>query len=281
MNKNSTWNDIVKPVIVLAVICIVVSGLLGVTNSITQPIIEENARIAADAARIALLPEATDGFEEVSVDIENVIDVYEAKNGVGYTVTTQGQGYGGMIKFITAFDKDGNIASLSILEMAETPGIGDKVNDPVFLDQFIGKNEEFSSSNIDVISGSTISSNASLDAMNLAIQAYNQVALGVVVEEVANFEVMDDGSIKATDKGFQSDVSATVSFDDNGAVAEVVFDTAAETPDYGTKIGEDADFAAQFIGATSSDEVEADVIAGATVTSNAAIKAVKTAIENK
>ncbi len=281
MSKNSTWNDIIKPVIVLTVICTVVAGLLGLTNNITQPIIQENARIAADAARIALLPEATDGFDEVEVDIENVVDMFVAKNGAGYTVTTQGQGYGGMIKFITAFDGDGNIVSLSILEMAETPGIGDKIEDPTFLDQFVGKNEEFTSSNVDLISGSTISSNATLDAMNLAVKAYNEVALGVVVEEVANFEVLEDGSIKATEKAFQSDITATVSFDESGAVASVVFDTAKETPDYGTKVGEDADFANQFVGAMTSDEVEADVIAGATVTSNAAIKAVKTAIENK
>ena len=50
--NNSTWNDILKPVVVLTVICFVVSGLLGLTNSITAPIIEENARLAADAARI-------------------------------------------------------------------------------------------------------------------------------------------------------------------------------------------------------------------------------------
>ncbi len=176
MNKNSTWNDIIKPVIVLSILCIVVSGLLGVTNAITQPIIEANAKAAADVARMELLPEATDGFDEVIVDIENVIDVYAAKNGAGYTVTTQGQGYGGMVKMITAFDKDGNILSLSILEMAETPGIGDKIDDETFLGQFVGKNEEFSSSNIDLISGTTISSNAAIDAMNLAVQAYNEVA---------------------------------------------------------------------------------------------------------
>ncbi len=281
MNKNSTWNDIIKPVIVLTVLCIVVSGLLGVTNGITQPIIEANAKAAADAARMELLPEATDGFDEVEVDIENVVDMYVAKNGAGYTVTTQGQGYGGMVKFITAFDKDGNILSLSILEMAETPGIGDKINDETFLNQFIGRNEEFSSSNVDLISGTTISSNATVDAMNLAVQAYNQVAKGIVVEEVANFEVLEDGSIKAFEKGFQSDVVATVSFDENGAISSVVFDTASETPDYGTKIGEDASFAEQFIGATTSDEVTADIMAGVTVTSKAAIKAVQTAVENK
>ena len=39
----NTWNDFVKPIVVLGVICLVTSLLLAVTNNVTAPIIAENA----------------------------------------------------------------------------------------------------------------------------------------------------------------------------------------------------------------------------------------------
>ena len=115
MKNNSTWNDILKPVVVLTTICLVVSGLLGLTNSVTAPIIEENARLAADAARIELLPTATDGFDFVDgVDMEGVTEIYKARNGAGYTITAFGKGYGGAVNFMFAFDNDGKIVDLKV-----------------------------------------------------------------------------------------------------------------------------------------------------------------------
>ena len=42
MNKNSSWETSVKPVVVLSVIALIVSLLLAMVNSFTAPIIEEN-----------------------------------------------------------------------------------------------------------------------------------------------------------------------------------------------------------------------------------------------
>ena len=177
MKNNSTWNDILKPVVVLTAICLVVSGLLGLTNSITAPIIEENARLAADAARIELLPEATDGFEMVEgVEMDGVTEVYKAKNGVGYTITAFGKGYGGNVNYMVAFDNDGKIVNLKVLSHEETAGLGSKIENPEFLAKFKGTDKELTSSDIDMIGGATISSNASLDAVNTARKAFNQYA---------------------------------------------------------------------------------------------------------
>ena len=54
--KNSTWDNMIKPVVVLFTICLVVSGLLAVTNNITAPIIAEN-----ETKNIANLPKASLG----------------------------------------------------------------------------------------------------------------------------------------------------------------------------------------------------------------------------
>ena len=45
----NNWNRIGKPIVVLSLICVVVTGALAVTNDVTAPIIEQ-ARIEAEEA---------------------------------------------------------------------------------------------------------------------------------------------------------------------------------------------------------------------------------------
>lgn len=46
----SNWNKIFKPIVVLCVICIVVTGALAATNGMTAPIIEAATLAAQEAA---------------------------------------------------------------------------------------------------------------------------------------------------------------------------------------------------------------------------------------
>ena len=82
-------------------------------------------------------------------------------------------------------------------------------------------------------------------------------------------------------KGFHSEVTATVTLNADGTIASVVFNTAHETPTFGTRVGEDAAFAAQFVGKTGPFTLGAgiDALSGATVTSEAAVEAVNNAIK--
>lgn len=54
----SAAQDYIKPTLVLAIICLVVTLLLSATYEITLPIIEENAVRTAEEARKEVLPEA-------------------------------------------------------------------------------------------------------------------------------------------------------------------------------------------------------------------------------
>ena len=74
MKDNKTFEMIVKPIIVLSVICLIVSGLLAVTNNATLPVIEANNKKIADAARAEVLPEAT-SFSQVEYTDESVTEV--------------------------------------------------------------------------------------------------------------------------------------------------------------------------------------------------------------
>ena len=60
----SNWNKVFKPIVVLCVICIVITGALAATNSVTAPIIEAATIKAQNEARFELLPDA-DEFTKV------------------------------------------------------------------------------------------------------------------------------------------------------------------------------------------------------------------------
>ena len=103
----SNWNKIFKPIVVLCVICIVVTGALAATNSVTAPIIEAATLAAQEAARTELLPDAQ-GFEKVEgIDVANVSDVYRTTNDVGVVITSSAKGYGGDVVVMTAITPDG------------------------------------------------------------------------------------------------------------------------------------------------------------------------------
>lgn len=46
----NAMNEFVKPTLVLAIICLVITALLSVSHEITQPIIQENERKTAELA---------------------------------------------------------------------------------------------------------------------------------------------------------------------------------------------------------------------------------------
>lgn len=175
----SNWNKIYKPIVVLSVICVVITGALALTNDITKPIIEEATRKAQDATRMELLPDAT-GFTQVEgISLTNVSDVYVADNGVGAVVTSTSKGYGGTMTVMVGFTADGTIRQVKVTENQETKGIGSKVaGDPAFWTRFEGLGAEtlVLDEDVDALSGATVSSKALLAAVNSAIEGF--IAIG-------------------------------------------------------------------------------------------------------
>lgn len=168
--------DFVLPVIVLTAICLVISAALALTNRVTEPIIIEAALLRAEAARVEVLP-AADSFELMDLTglPETVTEVYEATNGVGYVFMITTTGYGGDLELICGIDADGNITATKTLAHAETAGLGSKVTEDDFKNQFSGKNS--SMEGVSAISGATISSLAYINAIKDAFTAF-EIAKG-------------------------------------------------------------------------------------------------------
>lgn len=176
----SNWNKIFKPIVVLVIICIVVTGALAATNGVTAPIIEEAKVAAENAARTELLPEAEGAFTPVEdVEVENVSAIYVADNGAGTIITSSAKGYGGDVVVMTAFNPDGTIKQIKVTEQAETKGIGSKVVDtPSYWESYQGLDASqplVLNEDVDAVTSATISSTALINAVNSAIEAYNAI----------------------------------------------------------------------------------------------------------
>ena len=176
--KQSTFKELVLPVIVLVVICLVCSALLAVLNDITAPIIAENTQAETLAAYVSVLPEGTTTDSMTAIDgltTASVEGAVKTANG-DVAVKAAASGYSGKdVTVYVAFDAEGAISGISIDGSTQTTGIGSKVSG------FIGWNggEVASGSPVDSIAGATYSSNGAFNAINAAIDCYNNEIKGV------------------------------------------------------------------------------------------------------
>lgn len=171
----NTFKNIIKPVLVLTCICLVVSVLLAYVNSVTAPIISEAEQKAAQEAMAEVLSEA-DAFEKIAFDNlpERVDEVYRAENGSGYVFMMTTKGYGGDMKLICGIKDDGTIEACKTLSHSETSGLGSKTAEDPYRNQYCGKTAD-TLSEVDAISGATISSTAYMNAVKDAVTAFEMV----------------------------------------------------------------------------------------------------------
>lgn len=173
MKKN--FNEIVKPVLVLVCICLVVTALLAYINSVTSPIIAKAEQEKTEQAMSEVLTEA-EGFRPVEIDNlpERVTEIYSAENGSGYVFMLTTKGYGGDMKLICGIKSDGTIEQCKTLSHSETSGLGSKTAEDPYRNQYCGKSSD-TLSEVDAITGATISSTAYKNAIEDAFKAFDMV----------------------------------------------------------------------------------------------------------
>ena len=174
MKQGNTFQEMIKPLLVLVLICLVVSALLGFTNSVTAPIVEENERIAAEATRKAVLA-GSGSFTEIECDAEalGITSAYKEDAGKGYVITASRKGYGGQVVVTVGIDGSGKVVGLSANVSTETSGVGSKAGLPAYTDKYIGLSG--SAAGVDTISGATYSSTAVRNGVTAALAAYDAI----------------------------------------------------------------------------------------------------------
>ena len=99
----------------------------------------------------------------------------------GVAIEAFGKGYGGDIGVMVGFATDGSkLEGIGITTMKETPGLGARLVEPAYRDQFEDHSMDKialkkQGGDIAAISGATISSTGSVAAVNDAIKIFNQI----------------------------------------------------------------------------------------------------------
>ncbi|WP_302352760.1 RnfABCDGE type electron transport complex subunit G [Xylanibacter rarus] len=185
-------SSITNMVLVLVGVALITGGILAYVNHITEaPIKLQAEKTLADGIKAVMggvqlsvaendtIKQTIKGKEAVFV-IHKTVDSNKQDLGVAVESTTGG--FGGDLKVLVGFDKDGNILGYTILQHAETPGLGAKADKWFQKDgkgSIIGKNPNKDNltvkkdgGDVDAITASTITSRAFLLAVTQAYNAY-------------------------------------------------------------------------------------------------------------
>lgn len=195
-------NTIIKDALILFIITVIAGFGLGAVYGITkEPIAQANYNIQQNAykevfADAAEFNEMSDFDSEAATKIvadagypDTISNCVEAVGSdgtlLGYVITVSDpNGYGGNVTFSIGVTVDGTLNGYSITEINETPGLGMKAKEDGFSSQFkekqvetftVTKTGSTSDSEIDAISGATITSSAVTSGVNAGLEYFRSL----------------------------------------------------------------------------------------------------------
>lgn len=167
----------IKPPVVLALICAVISALLiaayNATYVDTTGVITDKMQECLDniyGENTYKMAFNEDGSLMTFEDMGISSVIYNENGDIAFEVVSDGYSKAG-IDIIIGMDSEGAVKGIEFVSLKETPGLGTKVNDDGFIGQFIGKNS--SDFDIQTITGATFSSKGMKKAVANAVDTYN------------------------------------------------------------------------------------------------------------
>jgi electron transport complex protein RnfG len=163
-------NELAKMVIVLAIITVIATALLSVVNSITKPIIDKSRESEFQNQMREIFPSLDSTLKKA-----DRFEVYQEGKLVGYAVLAEAKGYSSTIMVLVGVTPDNKIKGVTIIDQQETPGLGTRIAEKQFLDQFVGKPAEAvalrkDGGAIDGIIGATVSSRALTNGVKTTVE---------------------------------------------------------------------------------------------------------------
>ena len=123
--------------ITLMVISLTAGVALAITNYYTSPIIESQKERAMKESLSKVIE--ADSFRETN----NYSEAYDEQgNAIGKVLKVAAKGYSSIINVMVGIDKNNKITGIEVISQQETPGLGAKIKESSFLQQFIGKTLE-------------------------------------------------------------------------------------------------------------------------------------------
>lgn len=190
-------SSLANMVAVLVSVAVIMGGLLALVNHITtEPIKTQEQKILSDGINSVMggnrntKISATDSIFKIIEGKKSNFVVYHIATddnpNVGVAIESSVNGFGGTLKVLVGFDNDANILGYSILQTAETPGLGSKADtwfghggkgnvigrNMISAKQLRVKND---GGDVDAITASTITSRAFLQAVNQAYSVFEDM----------------------------------------------------------------------------------------------------------
>ena len=192
----------IKDALILFAITLIAGLMLGVVNDITKEPIDRQEQKAkteacqnvfADAASFEEqeMEDATQALADAGLTGADIDELMAAKDAsgslLGYVITvTDHEGYGGDIQFSMGVTTDGVLNGISLLSISETAGLGMRAGE-VLVPQFENKDVDrftytktgsTADSEIDAISGATITTNAVVNGVNAGLVYFDEFLKG-------------------------------------------------------------------------------------------------------
>ena len=192
-------SSLTNMLLVLTGVALIMGAVLAWVNSVTAaPIAQQKDKALADGIKAVMVCDdivvaKTDTVRQNDAKgKELTFIIYQTQDAegkdLGAAVETTSLGFGGNLKVLVGFDPEGTIKGYTLLEHAETPGLGAKA-DKWFQKgekgDIVGKNPKEpltvskDGGQVDAITASTITSRAFLLAVNNAYNAYKATPVDV------------------------------------------------------------------------------------------------------
>jgi len=181
-------SSFINMVVALFVITLVAGLSLGYVNDLTK-----GPKAKAKLERkVNALKEVLPDFNNNPVSDVKMVASEKAKDSIEiYTalmndevkgtaiIGSSEKGFSGLVKIMVGFMPDGTIKNIVVLEQKETPGLGTKMKDDKFVNQFRGKNPESfnvmptkDGGDVDALTGATITTRAFGEATQMAYEIF-------------------------------------------------------------------------------------------------------------
>ena len=296
----------VREVSVLFTVSVLSAFLLSFVYKNTKPVIDEYAAKTLNDNLLQVFPDTTVRFKTIKND--TLWHILKGENIVGVIFRNGKQGYSSIIKPIVSVDSVGRIIKIMIPKegLSETPGLGMKITEDWFQEQFSGltKDEVWlkmdnENGQLDGVTAATISSRAAIDAvreglikfrdyipkfMPIESMWYNEYLAQLThtekVEEVIEGKLWKSNNefiYLSYGEGFISEVGVLVSIRNDTIIAIHVQrpeEGMEETPGYGSRVAS-LEFENRFTNLYVDDLNKVDALSGATMTSSAVKDAIK------
>lgn len=203
MKKDST----VYTIGFMIVLCIIFGAAVSSVYYVTSPILKRNEnthkyRIICEACNLSPTESQVKSYEEIAYSFlqkdtltsgNRNFEVYTGKDGKSVGFIFKGTGFWDMIEGIIILSSDlSTIRNIRFLSQKETPGLGARIEETSFTDQFIGLSinwnkpksqriiidvcENITTTNcIDAITGATQTSMALMNLLNSELELFRKV----------------------------------------------------------------------------------------------------------